>query len=123
VATLKAAIKHGLDVGLLAGVIRTESDGYPFAKSRTGAKGPGQVDFRAHKGRFPSIQEERDKYDPAKNIDCAAELLSEYTSKYGVTGGLQAYNIGETAYRKGKRNPRYVAKVIRNTDKYVYFLI
>lgn len=117
-ATLKASRKHNVKLSLLVGVVTAESNANPFAVSRTGAKGPGQVDFKAHGDRFSNIKSESDKFDPEKNIDCAAELLKEYTEKYGTVGGLQAYNIGETAYRKGKRNMRYVAKVKKYSTKY-----
>lgn len=120
-ATLVAAGKHRVDVGVLAGVISTESEAHPFAKSVTGAKGPGQVDFKAHGNRFPQIQEERDKYDPVKNIDCSAELLKEYVDKYGLKRGLQVYNVGEGGFRKGKRNLRYVSKVMKYRTMYRHF--
>lgn len=120
-ATIKAAQKHHVDLSLLVGVVTKESEGYPFAKSRTGAKGSGQVDFAAHKGRFPHIKDECDKYDPAKNIDCAAELLKEYTSKHGLKNGLHAYNVGETAFKRGVRNPRYVEAVLKYAKRYRKF--
>lgn len=118
VATIQAAKKHEVDEGLIAGVVATESEGYPFAISPTGAAGSGQVDFKAHEGRFPEIREVRDKFDPAKNIDCAAELLSEYTGKYGLKNGLQVYNIGTGAFASGKRNPKYTTKVLKKMKEY-----
>lgn len=117
-ATIIAAKKHNLELPLLVGVVASESGGYPFAKSRSRAKGMGQVDFKAHADRFPAIKEECDKYDPVTNLDCAAELLSECVSKYGIKLGLQVYNLGETAFKAGKRNPAYVAKVLKNVNKY-----
>lgn len=122
-ATIKAAKKHQLNHSLLAGLIAAESEGYPFAKSITGAKGSGQVDFVAHKDRFPQIENERDKYDPEKNIDCAAELLREYVMKYGLRGGLQVYNLGEGSYSRGKRSEKYVARVLKYSAEFKKFKI
>lgn len=118
VATVKAGIKHKLPVSLLVGVVTAESHGYPFAVSSTGAKGGGQIDFKAHKDRFPNVNTEHEKFDPAVNYDCTADILKEYVTKYGVRGGLQAYNLGETAYRKGKRTKKYVASVTKYVNEY-----
>ena len=120
-SAVKASKAHKVELSLLAGVISAESEGNPFSVSRTGAKGSAQVDFNAHGSRFPQIKEERDKFDPEKNIDCAAELLKEYTTQYGLRNGLQVYNLGETAYRKGRRNPRYADKVLRYARLYRHF--
>lgn len=119
-ATIKAAKEKHLDLSLLVGTITAESEGYPFARSRTGAKGPGQVDFKAHKERFP-VTRESDKYDPEVNIRCSAELLKEYTSKYGVHNGLQVYNVGTGAFERGKRNPKYSKKVLKLAREFRHF--
>lgn len=121
VATIEAARKYQIDLGTFVGVITEESGSYPFARSSTGAKGPGQVDFKAHKERFPEIKEECDKYDPKKNLDCAAQLLSECLKKHGFSNGLQVYNLGENAFKRGQRNPAYVAKVKASIRKYRHF--
>lgn len=119
-ATIKAAKEQRIDLSLLVGVITAESEGYPFARSSTGATGPGQVDFRAHKERFP-VTRESDKYDPEVNIRCSADLLKEYTKKYGVRNGLQVYNVGTGAFSRGKRNPKYSRKVLRLAREYRHF--
>ena len=120
-ATVKASKKHKVSLSLLVGVVTVESVAHPFAVSSEGCKGPGQINFKVHQERFPQVKEERDKYDPMKNIDCSAELLKEYTDKYGISGGLQAYNLGETAYRKGRRNSRYVKKVMVSANSFRRF--
>jgi soluble lytic murein transglycosylase-like protein len=120
-ATVAAAKKHNVDLSLLVGVIVCESNGDPFAKSGYGAKGMGQVFFPAHADRFTDIKSERDKYDPEKNIDCAAELLSEYTTRHGIENGLQIYNVGITAFRGGKRSPQYVTKVLHYAQQFRHF--
>lgn len=96
-ATIKGSRKHAVDLSVLVGVVIGESTGYPFARNRiTGATGAGQIDFKAHKERFPHIVRECDKYDPLKNIDCAAEMLSGYIKEYGLRDALQVYNLGES---------------------------
>ena len=112
-ATIKAAREQHLDLSLLVGTITAESEGYPFARSRTGAKGSGQVDFKAHADRFPLITKESEKYDPEVNIRCSAVLLKEYTMKYGVRNGLQVYNLGTGSFERGRRNPKYSRKVLK----------
>lgn len=118
VATVKASIKHKVDLKLLVGVIEKESEAYPFAVSSTGAAGMGQVDFKAHADRFPQIASKRDKFDPMKNIDCTAELLAESISKHGLRNGLHVYNVGSGAFARGERNLKYVKAVLNNAKKF-----
>jgi len=120
-ATIKAAREQHLDLSLLVGTITAESEGYPFARSRTGAKGSGQVDFKAHADRFPLITKESEKYDPEVNIRCSAVLLKEYTMKYGVRNGLQVYNLGTGSFERGRRNPKYSRKVLKLAREYRHF--
>ena len=122
-ASLKAAKNHGIKPSLLVGLIVAESEGYPFAKSITGAKGLGQISFEQHKERFPQVVNDSDKFDPAVNIDCAAELLRDHLDRFGLRGGLTVYNIGEGAFRRGIRNPRYVAKVLKFQNEFSKFKI
>jgi len=116
-ATVKAAYEHDVSVALLASVVAVESEAHPFARSGAGAKGMSQIMFSAHGGRF-GLKTERERYDPANNINASAILLKEETERFGLDGGLQAYNLGQTAYRSGKRAPQYVAKVMREMRRY-----
>ena len=122
-STLKAAKKHNLKPALLVGLITAESEGYPFAKSVTGAAGNGQILFEVHKERFPQVVEEHDKFDPAVNIDCAAELLKDHISRFGLRGGLQVYNLGEGSFKRGDRTAKYIKKVFKFRDEYIKFKI
>lgn len=50
-------------------------------------------------------------------IKAGVRILQKYHRRAGdVEGALHAYNIGITNYRRGKRNPAYVAKVEREKD-------
>lgn len=117
-ATVEAARKHKVDLSILVGVVTKESEAHPFAKSRTGAIGCSQIDPKAHKDRFGVYSTTREMYDPKNNIDCAAGLLKEYTTKYGLKKALQVYNIGENGFRAGTRNPRYVIDVLKYSKKF-----
>jgi hypothetical protein len=44
-------------------------------------------------------------------------FLSEMIRKYGLEGGIQAYNLGETKYLKGLRSPSYLAKVLKQYEE------
>lgn len=46
-----------------------------------------------------------------KQIKHGSDILKKYYKKTGsAEDALQAYNLGITSFRRGKRNPRYVAK-------------
>lgn len=50
-------------------------------------------------------------------IKAGVRVLQKYHRRAGdAEGALHAYNIGITNYRRGKRNPAYVAKVERERD-------
>lgn len=52
--------------------------------------------------------------DIEKQIEAGVYVLKRYYGRAGsAEGALHAYNIGITSYRKGKKNPAYVAKVER----------
>lgn len=120
-ATIAAAERYEIPLHRLVGVVVKESEGYPFAVSRTGALGLAQIDFQAHDDTFPGLKETRDKYDPKYNISAAAYLLRQYTKKYGYEHGLMAYNLGEGAYAKGQRTEKYVKAVKNISRKFKYF--
>jgi soluble lytic murein transglycosylase-like protein len=104
----------GLDVSLLVGVMRAESNFNPEAVSSVGARGLMQV--------MPGTGDHfdcGDLFDPAENIACGARVLSNYIGRVGgdVDYGLAAYNSGLGPALKAKkagRTPRnigYVRKV------------
>ena len=87
---------------ILTALIVVESSADFEAKSSKGALGLTQV--------MPNIW----KYDketlknPYKNIEAGSSILSYYVKRYGLKGGLSAYNSG-----KKSGAPRYANKVIR----------
>lgn len=122
-ATVDASEEYKIPLKVLVGKIVKESEANPFARSFTGAAGTSQVDFEAHKKTFPNIKLTRERYDPQNNIRCGAYLLQDYIKKYGIKDALHAYNLGETAYKKGKRNPNYVRDVLSNASDFEYYRI
>lgn len=87
---------------ILTALIVVESSADSEAESSKGALGLTQV--------MPNIW----KYDkktlknPYKNIEAGSSILSHYVKKYGLKGGLSAYNSG-----KKYGSPRYASKVIQ----------
>ena len=92
---------------ILTALIVVESSADFEAESSKGALGLTQV--------MPNIW----KYDketlknPYKNIEAGSLILSHYVKKYGLKGGLSAYNSG-----KKSGAPRYASKVIRLAGLY-----
>ena len=92
---------------ILTALIVAESSADSEAESSKGALGLTQV--------MPKIW----KYDketlknPYKNIEAGSLILSYYVKKYGLKGGLSAYNSG-----KKSGAPRYASKVIRLAGLY-----
>lgn len=80
-------------------VFAIESEFNPFAKSNKGAKGLGQILYK------------KTKMDIARNTQDTIDLLKLYYDKFGSEdAAIMAYNLGETNYRKGARNYKYLAK-------------
>jgi Ni/Co efflux regulator RcnB len=120
-ATVAASEEYKVPLKIMVGVITKESEANPFAKSFTGAAGTSQIDFKAHKDTFPTIKTARDRYDPKYNTMCGAYLMQDYIKKYGVKNALHAYNLGENAFKKGKRNPNYVRDVLSNASDFEFY--
>lgn len=117
-STVAASEEFKVPLKIVVGVNTKESTADPFARSRTGAIGTSQVDFVANAERFPDVKTTRDRYDPSQNIRCGTSMLQEYIKKYGVSNALQVYNLGEGAYKKGKRNTKYVKDVLKYAQKF-----
>jgi len=58
-----------------------------------------------------------DLLDPNLNVQVGSGFLAEMINRYGLEGGIQAYNLGETKYRKGLRSPNYLSKVMTEFNK------
>ena len=113
-----AAKKYGVPTGLLEGLFSYESGFNTYAVSSTGDYGLPQINLASHPGISVSQAE-----SPSFSIPWAAKYLSGLIKKYGVTGGLEAYNAG---------NPRgitpqypggstvYASRVLSAASKYGY---
>ncbi len=111
----EAAVRHALDVGLLAGVIRVESTFRPEVVSHAGAVGLMQV--MPSNGRRLSCGR---LTDPRSNIECGSQVLSRFLKHYDgdLIYALSAYNAGYRYPNTAKKasttpkNLRYVEKVL-----------
>jgi hypothetical protein len=111
--TLKYAYKifqctdEYVSLDILTALIVVESSANTRAESNKGALGLTQV--------MPNIW----KYDkstlinPYRNIEAGSSILSYYVKRYGLKGGLSAYNSGK---RSG--SPKYARKVIGIASRY-----
>lgn len=117
IAYITASKKYNIPLDVLIGKDQVESEFNVFAKSRTGAKGVGQLDHRAWKDVLP----EGNPYDPSYNIDSCARVLAFEIKKSGVRKGLELYNVGSGNYAKGIRNPAYARRVISAASEFRYY--
>lgn len=84
----EVAQKHGLDPNLAEAVMAQESGGRPDARSPVGATGLMQL--------MPGTAKDLgvDPNDPAQNVEGGVRYLKQQIDKFGVAGGLAAYNAG-----------------------------
>jgi hypothetical protein len=107
-----AAAAHRLDPGLVAAVIRVESNWEPRAVSRKGARGLMQL-MPATARRLGVSK----AFDPAQNVRGGALYLSILAERFGeneVEKILAAYNAGEEAVETYRGVPPF-----RETREYV----
>ncbi len=109
------ANKYEIDPSLLRAVIKTESNGNPYAVSRKGAMGLMQL--------MPSTANDlavRNPFDPEENIEGGTKYLKYLIEKFGgdLTLALAAYNAGPKLVEKRGTVPeisetkQYVRKVL-----------
>ncbi len=99
-----AAIRHGLDPGLVLAVVQVESGFVPEALSPKGAQGLMQL-----MPGTASALGVSDPFDPAQNLDGGARHLGALVARYGgdVTKALAAYNAGAGAVARYGGVPPY----------------
>lgn len=110
-----AEARFGLPAGLLDALIWTESRYNPFAVSRAGAAGLGQL--------MPGTAKElgvSNRFDPLANLAGAARYLRQMLDRFGtVHMALAAYNAGPGAVERAggiplnDETPAYVREVLR----------
>ena len=110
-----AEARFGLPAGLLDALIWTESRYNPFAISRAGAAGLGQL--------MPGTAKElgvSNRFDPLPNLAGAARYLRQMLDRFGtVHMALAAYNAGPGAVERAGgiplngETPAYVRDVLR----------
>ncbi len=111
-----ACSKRGLDYGLVASLVRAESNFRPNVLSRRGAVGLMQLMPKTAK-RFGCTN----RWDIDQNIRCGTALLAHLFDVFGqnIPLVLAAYNAGENAVKKyGKRIPPY-----GETVRYVFTIL
>ena len=109
--------KHGLPRGTVAAVAHTESGWDIKAKSKAGAIGISQI----MPGYHPTV----DPYDPIASLDYSGEYLATLIKRFGLRGGLTAYNAGPGNYQKylngtrplKKESREYADKVMKRMGK------
>ena len=109
----KWADELGLDWKLVKAVALTESDETPDMVCDRGES----IGLMQLKHWWWLNYTREDMFDPDHNIECGAKAIAYLTDKYGIEGGIQAYNRGETAFLKGELVPQYLAKVMGYYDE------
>lgn len=100
----------------LLGVMEVESDFNPRAKLGP-CLGLMQIDRNHHRKRIWGGT----LHDPETNIRAGASYLRElYESLKSRRAAIMAYNLGEGAYRSGRRNAEYFKLVDRSTRNFVH---
>lgn len=109
-----AEAQYGLPTGLLDALIWTESRYNPFAVSKAGAAGLGQL--------MPMTARElgvTNRFDPRENLWAAARYLRQMLDKFGVVHlAVAAYNAGPGAVERAGgiplngETPSYVRNVL-----------
>lgn len=117
----KAAQTHGIDPGILAGLIETESSWDPNAVSKAGAQGIAQI--------MPEYHPDVDTSNPQASIEYAAKYLSSLQRQFGgdMRLALIAYNAGPGNVEKhngpipgNAESQGYYGKVLKAAAKYGY---
>jgi soluble lytic murein transglycosylase-like protein len=118
----EVAPRHGIEPGLLFGIMRVESAFVANAISRAAAVGLSQV-----RTTVASRLDCGDLFDPKQNADCGARVLARFLKYYGgnLMLALSGYNAGHGMpgnARKEQRTPanlEYVENVLRARARYL----
>lgn len=99
----------GVDERVVRAIIKIESNNCPFAINKDGDTGlmqilPPTAKALGYEGSRLGL------FLPANNVFYGTKFLSILLKKYPFEAAIMQYNIGETKYRKGIRNPSYLIK-------------
>ncbi|MBM4395469.1 MAG: lytic transglycosylase domain-containing protein [Deltaproteobacteria bacterium] len=116
------AVRHGLETGLVVGVMRVESGFVANAISRATAVGLMQV--MPGSGRQAGCG---DLFSPDENAECGGRILKAFLRHYkgNLVLALSGYNAGHGMPDRAKketripRNFRYVEDVLRARSRYL----
>lgn len=103
-----SAKKYAISMVILSSLIQAESSTVPNVKPNQGCHGLGQITRGTARARC-GITNLKDLYDPEKNIDCTARILSQHFKNYG------SYKKALSAYQNGSyttENISYVENVL-----------
>ena len=111
-----------LDPALVWGVVMKESSANPFAEN-PGDPSSGLMGVTPLIGRaFGGLSgDDEDVLNQLKDVDrnlragtgFLSHLQSRFSSSFPMSVWVQAYNLGETLFSKGRRNPAYGASVMK----------
>ena len=120
----EAARKAKVDLALLVGLVRIESNFRPDVRSSAGAIGLTQVMPQTGKANGCG-----NLWDPKENLECGARVLNRFLKFYDGKEvlGLSAYHAGHIYAMKAKKssmlpqNAEYVERVLEAASKFRYF--
>lgn len=123
-----AAFEAGLTASKLLAVVYVESRGNPKAIN-TSDPSYGIAQMQLPTARYYDVEGLVKGFDSLYNPDLAlqlaarflADLQRKYAGSYAFAEWVQAYNLGEPKFNKGKRNWSYGGKVKDATGKTVSF--
>lgn len=121
-----AAQKYNVDRSLVKAVAMTESSLNPNAENPADPSyGLMQVmpilaeDFGIVKDwHNPTPAEIAMIKDPQTNLRIGAWFLGRLLKKYSLEISIEMYNVGEAGWKQGRRNSKYVAKVMRYYNEF-----
>jgi soluble lytic murein transglycosylase-like protein len=114
----KWASLRGLDWKLLRAFATVESNLKETAIGDNGRSiGLMQVQLLIGQA-YAGVSDLTELYDPDKNVEAGSGYIADLMSKYGddLDSVIQAYNLGETKFKKGYLSLDYLAKVKREYE-------
>ena len=102
---------NNIDPKLIKAIAIVESNENPNAIGDDG-KSFGLMQVSEVVGASYGLNKE-DLMIPTFNIQAGSGFLAQMIKKYGLEGGIQAYNLGETKFLEGFSSPTYLTNVLK----------